>query len=671
MKLAFILVAILVAHVSAVPKCTPVAPGDKQLKQSKIQKLIDHINRPFLPETTTSKITVKSKLFGTLDKHEVFSLFDIRQWKEVTAVLKYMMSAKTFDEFLETCESIRHQVNEDLFLFAFITAIVHRPDTQGISPPRVQDVYPDKFFTHNVITKIKEAVNRGEKNIVVNDTHDYWNLMDVNHRLSCFTEDLGVNSHHYHWHTVHPAIWTPDLGGIKDRQGDIFFWMHRQMVSRYDSARLSFNLPRVTPFENWDDKISDGYASHLTIDSTGYHYMFRPDRMILQNLPEFSKTDLRLYQGRILDSIHKGYVYSENRTRIPIPPDPEGIDLIGKIVESTVESVNFNYYGALHHAAHVIAGRIADPDGKYKLDNGVMYDVATSARDPLFYKWHKYIDNIFQEYKDTLPVYKEFRDTSIISKYYKDTKPTEITWSEVEIEKVTLEGVKTKTPNTLTTFWDTDSFKIGKYFTFTGHSTAEIKVKHIQHEDFTYHFDVVNNAGKPKEAMFSVFLAPVYDEWGKPFGPNEHRQLLVELDKFHIELKPGKNVITRASTDSAVTVLDKAVFAPAETLDEVDQCRCGWPNYLLLPRGKPEGMKFKLIVYADNWEEDKAHDDHSCMCQGSPAYCRFFLNKVPDSHPLGFPFDRKIQIRKWEDIKVQNLYTTTVTITFTGDDLLH
>lgn len=64
---------------------------------------------------------------------------------------------------METCESIRHQVNEDLFLFAFITAIVHRPDTQGISPPRVQDVYPDKFFTHNVITKIKEAVNRGEK----------------------------------------------------------------------------------------------------------------------------------------------------------------------------------------------------------------------------------------------------------------------------------------------------------------------------------------------------------------------------------------------------------------------------------------------------------------------------------------------------------------------------
>lgn len=36
-----------------------------------------------------------------------------------------------------------------------------------------------------------------------------------------------------------------------------------------------------------------------------------------------------------------------------------------------------------------------------------MADVATAMRDPIFYRWHAYIDEIFQEYKATLPAYNE------------------------------------------------------------------------------------------------------------------------------------------------------------------------------------------------------------------------------------------------------------------------
>lgn len=34
-----------------------------------------------------------------------------------------------------------------------------------------------------------------------------------------------------------------------------------------------------------------------------------------------------------------------------------------------------------------------------------MGDTATAMRDPVFYRWHSYIDDIFQEYKATLPGY--------------------------------------------------------------------------------------------------------------------------------------------------------------------------------------------------------------------------------------------------------------------------
>lgn len=38
-----------------------------------------------------------------------------------------------------------------------------------------------------------------------------------------------------------------------------------------------------------------------------------------------------------------------------------------------------------------------------------MYDAATSARDPLFYSWHKFIDNIFTEYQGTLKPYNKYQ----------------------------------------------------------------------------------------------------------------------------------------------------------------------------------------------------------------------------------------------------------------------
>jgi len=36
---------------------------------------------------------------------------------------------------------------------------------------------------------------------------------------------------------------------------------------------------------------------------------------------------------------------------------------------------------------------------------GVMGDLSTAMRDPIFYRWHAYTDDMFQEYKATIPSY--------------------------------------------------------------------------------------------------------------------------------------------------------------------------------------------------------------------------------------------------------------------------
>lgn len=34
-------------------------------------------------------------------------------------------------------------------------------------------------------------------------------------------------------------------------------------------------------------------------------------------------------------------------------------------------------------------------------------------------------------------------------------------------------------------------------------------------------------------------------------------------------------------------------------------CGCGWPEHLLLPKGKPEGMKFDVFVMITDYTNDR------------------------------------------------------------------
>ena len=76
-------------------------------------------------------------------------------------------------------------------------------------------------------------------------------------RLEFWREDPLLNEHHEHWHLVYPTAPLPSVAGAKppagyklgDRHGELFAYMHEQMIARYDAERLAVGLPRVTPFD--------------------------------------------------------------------------------------------------------------------------------------------------------------------------------------------------------------------------------------------------------------------------------------------------------------------------------------------------------------------------------------------------------------------------------------
>lgn len=56
--------------------------------------------------------------------------------------------------------------------------------------------------------------------------------LEEEHRLAYWREDVGVNLHHWHWHLVYPFTATDRRIVDKDRRGELFFYMHQQIIAR-------------------------------------------------------------------------------------------------------------------------------------------------------------------------------------------------------------------------------------------------------------------------------------------------------------------------------------------------------------------------------------------------------------------------------------------------------
>lgn len=83
-----------------------------------------------------------------------------------------------------------------------------------------------------------------------------------------------------------------------------------------------------------------------------------------------------------------------------------GIDILGNMIEASTLTPHRNFYGDLHNMGHIFISFCHDPDARHLESFGVIGDSSTAMRDPAFYRWHAFIDMMFQDYKATLPGYE-------------------------------------------------------------------------------------------------------------------------------------------------------------------------------------------------------------------------------------------------------------------------
>uniref|UniRef100_A0A1W7RAG7 Hemocyanin subunit 2 n=1 Tax=Hadrurus spadix TaxID=141984 RepID=A0A1W7RAG7_9SCOR len=619
-------------------------------KQNRVLSLFRHLTSLTRTQLGEDERDPRLKSVGKLSRGSLFSCFHAEHLHEAQILSEVLFAAKDFEDFIHLCTQARNIVNEGLFVFAVSVALLHREDCVGIHIPPIQEIFPDRFITAETINNALKADRRRTDDTTIRiPIKETGNILDPEYNLAYFREDVEINAHHWHWHIVYPATWRSEvMHKVKDRKGELFFYMHQQMCARYDCDRLSVGLPRMRPFHNFEEGL-EGYSPHLTSLISGLGYASRPAGLSMRDLPEVDVQDMERWRDRILDSIHIGTVIDEGGNEIPLDIE-HGVDILGCLMESNEDSKNHEYYGSLHNWGHVMMARLHDPDGRYKTNPGVMSDTGTSLRDPIFYRWHRFIDNIFQEYKQTLP------------SYTKD----ELGFPGVAVVNVKV-TVDDKKVNAISTFIKEDELELSYGINLKG--SVKVLHHHLDHEPFKYTINVNNTSGAPKAATVRVFLGPTTDELGNPLVLDTQRRFFIELDKFHKELPAGKSTIERASTESSVTIshvptveeIKKGEHGPHDS----EYCSCGWPQHMLLPRGNHRGMKFQLVVILTDWEHDKVVGaSDTAMCSDAVSYCGAKDDKYPDKRAMGFPFDRPIHSRTIADFSTHNMANTVVEITF-------
>ncbi|KAJ9594577.1 hypothetical protein L9F63_027445 [Diploptera punctata] len=310
-------------------------------------------------------------------------------------------------------------------------------------------------------------------------------------------------------------------------------------------------------------------------------------------------------------------------------------------MEASILSPNQNLYGDLHNLIHVLIGLCHDPDARNLETFSTIGDPATAMRDPIFYRLHAFVDDVFQEHKATLPPYETNR---------------------LNYNGITVRGVDVVSQgvprNEFKTFWKKDDVDLSRGIDFTPRGNVFARFTHLQHTEFTYRIQVENNTNSDKIGTVRIFLAPKFDERGVNMVFRDQRLLFIELDKFTTTLKPKTNTIERKSTDSSWWYTTGGIQLLWLWMATSYAHSQGHSRRLLMP----------TFVMISNYDDDKINQSTEGACADAASYCGIRDKLYPDKRSMGYPFDRvpRSGVNTLQDFLTPNMFVQNVTIRFSG-----
>lgn len=277
----------------------------------------------------------------------------------------------------------------------------------------------------------------------------------------------------------------------------------------------------------------------------------------------------------------------------------------------------------------------------------------TALRDPVFYKLQKRLVDFVILFKKKLPCYTK----------------EDLMFPGVKVDNVVVDKLVTYFDDYLMDMTNAVVMNDVELKKTTSDMKFFVRKRRLNHQPFKVTIDITSD--KSVDCIVRLFLGPKKDYLGRLIDINQNRLNFVELDSFVHKLDNGKNRIVRDSIDMHNMVRDRIMTRDFwKKLDGVTDMRgmfmkelrnyhTGFPIRLLLPRGHVEGMDFMLYVictpvrHVDNIDVNVMDDKHKDLIMD------FRHTVLLDKMPLGFPFDRHIDVdrffttnMKFVDVKI-------------------
>ncbi|XP_058790418.1 hexamerin-like [Phymastichus coffea] len=578
---------------------------------------------------------------GMLKRDAIFTMYKPEHRDEVMLLYRLLYVAKDFNTFYKTACWARLNINPMMFTIAFSTAVLYREDTKYIRVPAIYEIYPNLFFDSKVIREAQNVkMTRGYgynihglgmlKRHDMDSVETYYvqsNFTDIclnpmyeyEYRLNYFMEDVDLNAYYYYIRMMYP-FWmdTKDYNLPKNIRGDLYYFIHKQIMSRYYLERLSQGLGSIEDF-TFDRMDLPGFYSDLSF-TNGVSVPKRDWWNIVPFYKLHYVDHIKKIELRIMEAIDLGYVWDSQGKQISLYT-PDGLNVLGNIIEGNCDSINLKYYGAYDVLGRDILGQNFDCKCKDYYVPSTLQLLSTSLRDPAFYRLYDRIMYFFQRYK------------AMLNRYTKN---------EVEFQGVRIENVEI---DKLVTYFDkkeylinnavaVDNYKEGKSFNIKAGQRI------LNYKPFTYKFSV--NSDKDVKAVVRIFLGPAVE--GEKYDDYSYLQYYYRyffmLDEFEYSLKPGMNSFERSSMDAQFfkqeyltgDVYYKKVLKAIEAQETFiyNKRVTGFPNHLMLPMGTVDGMRYKLFVYIGPYEDVKTYE---VPYLGNVKYW---------GKSFGFPLDRPV-----------------------------
>ncbi len=447
--------------------------------------------------------------------------------------------------------------------------------------------------------------------------------------LAYWRDDYDYQDHHLHWHVVYPGAGIYMGNGssvpVIDRQGELFLYMHSQMVSRYDCERISWGMPVTATFD-FDDVVSSEYYPVPGLipfygarpGNKGWYELNNPN--VPADVASPPKAALKKWRDNVYAAIsNKSFgtvsVADSNTKGTVTLTEDNAQHITGVVIEAESDplstfnkyKINRDLYGDIHDLGH---DKFAEIGYKTFLSSenqmGLMTSNYGSPRDPVFYEFHRHIETYRTRVGDQFPLdLNEHKPEAIIRALRIDPKG----------------GTTLGTP-------------IGQgVSTVLGAPRLDLLESNakINHEPFIWTFHITSTRKiPPSEENPQIVTARIF------ICPEElvqQRSFWVEMDKFTIKLTKPRTIVSRQDIESSVA--RKPVGANAS-----DWCKCGWPQNMLLPAGRPSGMPTIAFCMLT---DDKLNMDS--LKSNAVAFCGAnvpikYPGTYPDPRGAGYPFDR-------------------------------